>query len=344
MNDIFDFGENGLDDLLESLNPGQQLKASLLLAQLEMEGSEVLEAVFAQLEEKKITLVLDDIPLSSADPQTLVRLRQEAKLVKEGDLVSQLEQTDPLRLYLEELAAIPACGDLQALALSLHDPDEAVMGQIMNLCLSRVVELAAEYAGKGVLLLDLIQEGSMGLWQGLISYAGQPIEDYRDHCIRNAMTKAVIAQAYEAGVGQHLRQAMEDYRSVDERLLTELGTNPTIEQIAQSMHMTPAQAAVVADMVENARFVSRAKNPEQTRVMAEEEDQAVEDTAYFQMRQRITELLSALDEKDAQLLTLRYGLEGGAPMTPEQTAAKLGMTAQEVIAGESAALTKLRTK
>ena len=73
-----------------------------------------------------------------------------------------------------------------------------------------------------------------------------------------------------------------------------------------------------------------------------EDEQAVEDTAYFQMRQRITELLSTLPEEDAKLLTLRFGLEGGLPMTPEDAGRKLGMTPEEVIAREAAALAQLR--
>ena len=78
--------------------------------------------------------------------------------------------------------------------------------------------------------------------------------------------------------------------------------------------------------------------------MPEEEDQAVEDTAYFQMRQRIAELLSGLSAQDARLLTLRYGLEGGAPMTPEQVGKMLNMTPEEVITAEANALSKLRTQ
>ena len=76
--------------------------------------------------------------------------------------------------------------------------------------------------------------------------------------------------------------------------------------------------------------------------MQEEDDQAVEDTAYFQMRQRIAELLADLPKEDAQLLTLRYGLEGGVPMKPQQVAVRMGISADEVTAREAAALAKLR--
>ena len=168
------------------------------------------------------------------------------------------------------------------------------------------------------------------------------MEQFRDELIHKSIVKAVICQAHASGVGQKLRQALEDYRSVDERLLTQLGRNPTREEIAQAMHMGPEQVELVADMVENARMLSRAKNPENNAKLPEEEDQAVEDTAYFQMRQRIAELLSVLSEAEARLLSLRYGLEGGVPLTPEQTGQRLGMTPEEVVAAEAAALSKLR--
>ena len=205
----------------------------------------------------------------------------------------------------------------------------------------QAVELAGEYAGKGVLLADLIQEGSAGLWADLKAYTQGSLEQFRDASLRRHMVRTVILQAYAAGAGQKLRQALEDYRAVDERLLTELGRNPTLEEIAQAMHLNTEQAAVVAQMVANARNLNRAQVPEPEEA-PEESQQAVEDTAYFQMRQRISELLSSLDETSVRLLTLRYGLEGGAPLTPEQTGKELGMTPQEVVAAEAAALSKLR--
>ena len=106
--------------------------------------------------------------------------------------------------------------------------------------------------------------------------------------------------------------------------------------------MTLSETEAVAEMLENAKMLNRAKQPRQE-TLPEEDDQAVEDTAYFQMRQRILELLSVLGEEEKTLLTLRYGLEGGVPMKPEQVAQKLNMTVEQVVAAEAAALSKLRT-
>ena len=349
MDDLFSFGDSPLEQWEQSLQSGDRITASRLLAQLEGESEWELYEIFDRLDAKGVELVLDDIPLYTGDGETALRLRREKQLVENGGLPGSLEENDPLRLYLEDLSAIPVCGDLPELEQALqevnatgNDP-KAVYDRVFHLCISRAVELAGEYAGKGVLLADLIQEGSTGLWGDMHSYSGGSLEQFRDARLRHHMERAIIAQACAAGVGQKLRQALEDYRSVDERLLTELGRNPTLEEIAQAMHLEPQQAAIVAQMVASARDLNRVKAPEKEE-QPEEEEQAVEDTAYFQMRQRIADLLSGLDETSAKLLTMRYGLEGGAPMTPQQVGSKLGMTPEEVVAAEAAALSKLRTQ
>ena len=107
------------------------------------------------------------------------------------------------------------------------------------------------------------------------------------------------------------------------------------------MHMTPEDADTVRRVLEDARMLQRATAPKEEEA-TEEENQAVEDTAYFRMRQRIAELLSVLPQEDAKLLTLRYGLEKGLPMTPEETGKALGLTVDEVVQREAKALSLLR--
>lgn len=336
------FGDSPWEELLRELKPGQALSAANLLTALDGENEETVEEIFSCLWEMDILPDIGDLPQYSLDSEAAVRLRREAQLAKQGNLLQSLEETDPLRMYLEEIAGIPACGDIRVLAEELKAGNaEKAAANIMNLSLSRVVQIACSYTGKGVLLMDLIQEGSMGLWESLPLYDGTDIEQFRDNILHRDMTKAVILQAHDSGVGQKLKQAVEDYRSVDEKLLAELGRNPTLEEIAEAVHMSVQEAAAVAQMLENARMLHRAKKPEPEQ-LPQEEDQAVEDTAYFQMRQRIAELLSGLSEQDAKLLTLRYGLEGGLPMNAQQVADQLGLTPEEVITKETAALAKLR--
>jgi len=196
--------------------------------------------------------------------------------------------------------------------------------------------------GYGVLLLDLIQEGSLGLWQAIRNYRYGDYAAHRDRWIRFYMARAVTLQARQSGVGRKMRTALEDYKAVDERLLSDLGRNPTIEEIALELNMTPEGAYVIQEMLRSARTVEKVKAAQEPQEETEDDTRHVEDTAYFQMRQRISEMLSVLTEQEAKILTLRFGLEGGLPLDPVKTGEKLGLTADEVVKMEAAALAKMR--
>lgn len=332
-----EFEESPLEEYVAGLSGKRASSAKLLTL---ADGEEELETAFEQLNRQGSGVDISDLPAYADHSRMAQRLQLEKKLEKIADLTGQLPEGDPLRLYLEELAAIPVCGDVQVLALEMAGGRQ-VQEQLLNLSLSRVVELALEYTGHGVLLMDLIQEGSMGLWAAMSDYTGGDFAAFRDEKLRFAMEKAVVMQAHAAGLGQKMRQAVEDYRATDERLLTELGRNPTMEEIAEALHMEPAEVATVAAMLDNARTMNRVTPPEPEE-QPQEDDQAVEDTAYFQQRQRILEMLSTLTEQESRLLVLRYGLEGGKPMTATEAGAKLGLSAQETVALEASALEKLR--
>ena len=338
----FDFEESPWLLTLNTLKSGGKIGAARFLTLMEGEEEDALTDAFQDMEQRRITLDISDLPAMSAAGETAVRLRREEQLVKQGTLLAALDENDPLRLYLEELASIPACGDEALLAMQCAEGKESAREKLLNLSLSRVVEIAKEHVGKGVLLLDLIQEGSLGAWQAIACYEGGNFEEHRDWFIRQAMAQVVTMQARESGVGQKMRQAMEDYRSVDERLLSELGRNATLEEIALEMHVTPEEAEAVRDTLDSARLLNQARTANAPKEEEPEDEQHVEDTALFQMRQRILELLGNLSEEDAKLLTLRFGLEGGLPMTPEDTGRKLGLTPEEVIQREAAALAQLR--
>ena len=338
----FDFEESPWEATRDSLKKGGSISAARFLTLMEGEAEDAVMDALMDLYERRIRLDIGDLPKIAAG-EAAIRLRREQQLVQQGILLTDLEENDPLRLYLEELADIPACGDEAVLAADCASGKEPAREQLMNLSLSRVVELAKEHTGNGVLLLDLIQEGSLGAWQAIVCYESGDFAQHRDWFIRQAMAQAITLQARACGVGQKMRQAMEDYRSVDERLLSELGRNATLEEIAQELHMTLEEAETVRDTLDSARLLSQARAANAPKEHEPEEEQHVEDTALFQARQRIADLLSGLNEEDEKLLTLRFGLEGGLPLSPEETGRRLGLTPEEVIAREAAALAQLRS-
>ena len=327
---------------LEDLTDGGSLSAVRFLTLLEEAGESDVEDALLDLEERRITLDISELPKVHGTGEAAVRLRREEQLVEEGNLAVSLEENDPLRLYLDEVAGTPACGDEAILAEEAAAGDRGAMERLTHLGLSRVISLAEEYVGHGVLLLDLIQEGSLGLWQAIGNYEDGDYESHRDWWIRQHLAKAVTMQARSAGVGHRMRQALEDYRAVDERLLGDLGRNATIEEIAEELHMTVEETTAVARMMDNARRIHRAKADVEPPEETEDDERHVEDTALFQMRQRIMDLLSVLNKEDSQLLNLRFGLEGGHPLSPAETGRRLGLTPEEVVAREAAALAKMR--
>lgn len=340
----FSFEPAAWELALEKMNPGDKMSALHFLTLLEGEEEAEVEAALFEMEQRHISIDVGDLPAYSNSGAGAVRLRQEQELVKKGRLLQDLEENDPLRLYLEELASTPAAGDPALLAKDYLEGNEAAASRLAELMLSRVVEMAQNAVGKGVLLLDLIQEGSLGLWQGITSYDGGDIYSHTDWWIHQYLARAIILQARSSGVGQKLRQGLEDYREVDEDLLAELGRNPTAEEIAERLHITAEETQTLERMLLAARVLEQAHASQKPKEDAPEDDQPVENTAYFQSRQRIEELLSGLERTDAKLLSLRYGLEGGLPLTAQQVGQRLGMTADEVTAREAAALGKLRAE
>lgn len=340
MNELdFSFDNSPWELFLSGKREGDRISAAHFLTLLEQETEDAVEDAFAALDDRKLMLDVSDLPVKQYTGQAALRLRQEAEIAEKAMDVSGLNPTDPLRLYLEEIREMPRQTDEKALADRVAQGDQRAAEQLMHQGLHRVVEIVPEFVGYGVLMMDLLQEGGLALWQAI----QVPEGDYltrRDRAIRAAMARAVTLQARANGVGQKMRQALEDYRAVDERLLAELGRNATLEEIALELHMTPEDAETVRKVLEDARMLQQATAPKDEE--ASEEEQAVEDTAYFQMRQRISELLSVLPEEDAKLLTLRFGLEKGLPMSPEDTGKALGLTVDQVLRREAKALAMLR--
>ncbi len=338
----FEFEKSPWDLAVEKLQPGDTISATQCLTLLEDVSDEEAEMALLALEEKGIRLDISELPKASPDGEAGARLELEQRLAQSGDLLANLDENDPLRLYLEELADMPVAGDVNALAEQYLSGDDAAAQKLANLSLNLVIERACQMTGRGVLLLDLIQEGSLGLWQGILNYAGGDFTDHISWWIDQYLAKTVLLQARASGVGEKMRSGLTDYRDMDRELLSQLGRTPTLEEIAEAIHISVEEAAIYEAMLNQARTRQKIDEERQPKEELPDDNQQVENTAYFQERQRILEMLSTLTEQEAKLLTLRFGLEGGLPQTPQQIAAELKLTADEVITMEQTALAKLR--
>lgn len=252
---------------LESRKTSDTVCAGRLLALLEGEEDSALEEAFQELQELGLTLSLEDLPPRGASGEAALRLKREEELARTGLEPGKLEPSDPLRLYLEEVAAVELREDAHLLAGKAARGDEAARLALTNEGLSRVVTLACEYTGFGVLLLDLIQEGSLGLWQGVAAYQAGDYEAHRDRWIRLSMAKAVLAQARADGVGQRMRTAMEDYRRQDHQLLSQLGRSPTLGELAEGLHLSEGETASVKKCLDDAMLLAMTANPDRKSVV-----------------------------------------------------------------------------
>ena len=343
----FDEVQTPWDLAVEQLSAGDTMSARRFLTLMEMSEDQSSEDAALELEQLGVMLDVADLPKLPGNPDTDVRLALEEKLFRQGGWESTLDKRDPLRLFLKEMESFAALRDEEALAAQAAAGDEKAMQALTGGYLRTVYETAGEFMGKGVLLLDLIQEGSLGLWQGILSYRTGAFRDHALWWIRQAMARVVTLQAQEGGIGAHLVEQIDAFQKADKKLLTVLGRNPTMAELAQELHVTLEEANSLAKTLREVREMAKIRDLEEKgpEAVAEEEaesETAVEDTAYYQTRERVDSLLSGLTEQETQLLNMRYGLDGRQPLSISEAAMKLGMTGEEIVAAEAAALAKMR--
>lgn len=336
------FERDPLEDLENMIATNGKISARECLERVENLPRGMADVVLFKLAKQWEKIDFSDLPRYEQIEATARRAKLEEKLLKSGQLKTGLDENDLLRVYLEELEEFSRMGDLKTLLAQYKTGDTEMAEKIVQLSLDRVVEMACDKFGYGLLIEDLIQEGGVGLWRGVLEYVGGDYEAHIRHWIGWYMTAALLQQAHLDGVLDKVRRGLVDFRDADLQLLYDLGRNPTMEEIAETMHISVEEADTYAAMFSQANTkeqLERARTPKEE---TPDDNHAVEDTAYFQTRQRIMEMLSTLTEQEVKLLTLRFGLEGGLPMDPQQAGQALGLTADEVIKMETTALLKLR--
>ncbi len=338
----FEFEPFAWDLAMKQLGAGDSLSAVRCLALLEDMSDDEVEVALLTLEEKGIRLDVSDLPKDNGKGEAAQRLQQEQRLAESGEFVDGLSENDALRIYMEELSEMPEAKDVDALAQAYLSGDDAAARKLADASLKTVISRVLKMTGRGILLLDLIQEGSLGLWQGILHYEGGDFTKHILWWIDQYLAKAVLLQARASDVGEKMRTGLSDFRDVDKELLSQLGRNPTLEEIAEALHISVEEAAVYEAMLNQARARQRIDAERAPKEEEPDDEQHVENTAYFQERQRIQEMLSTLSQQEMKILIYRFGLKGGIPLTPEATAAELGLTKSEVMKMERAALQKLR--
>lgn len=326
---------------LAKLKPGDKLSAVRFLGLLRSSEDVSLEDAALELEQLGVMLDVSELPRLEGNGDTAARIRLETQML-EKESWEVLDERDPLRLFLEELELLQPIADGSELASLGAAGDEKAMAKLTDGYLPTVFQCAREFADRGVLLMDLIQEGSLGLWQGILRYEAGPFREQALWWIRQAMARAVTIQAESNGVGDHLAQQIDRYRQADRVLLTRLGRNPQDEELAQELGITLEETLSLGKMLREIQAMAQLKQAQQPPEESPEDDLAIEDTAYYQTRERVNDLMSGLTQDETMVLNLRYGLNGKPPMTLQETAERMNRTAVDVAELEKTALEKMR--
>ena len=299
-----------------------------------------------------------DEPLDDASPsaEELVQLQEELdEENKNAEAEPQVEEYgtgDPVRMYLREIGKVPLLTQEQELELAkrIAQGDQEAAKQMTEANLRLVVSIAKRYVGRGMQLLDLIQEGNLGLLKAVEKYdftKGFKFSTYATWWVRQAITRALADQARTTRIPVHMVETMNKLTQCSRKLQQELGREPTVEELSKAMRLTPERINEIRQMcMEPVSLESPVGEEDDSHLGDFIEDntgsQPADAVSQAMLRQQLMEILDTLSEREAKVLRLRYGLDDGRPRTLEEVGKEFNVTRERVRQIEAKALRKIR--
>ena len=365
---------------------GEDLQASLqnLIAQGKKEGMirdtdlnallekmtlspEQIEKIYDGLEAMNIPVVTADLDLDDGldvldglgdgldvglDDGLDLRALEEEELVDPVDLAAEYSLDDPVRMYLKEIGQIKllSADEEVELAKRVSEGDQAAKNKLTEANLRLVVSIAKKYSGRGLHILDLIQEGNTGLIRAVDKFdwtKGNKFSTYATWWIRQAITRAIADQARTIRVPVHMVEVINKATRCNRKLVQELGREPTVEEIAAELNL-PVEKIIEANRTaaDTLSLDTPVGDEEDTSIGSFVEDERTpgpaDATSNALLAEALKEILGTLTEREADVLRMRFGMYDGRTHTLEEVGQLFGVTRERIRQIENKAIRKLR--
>ena len=322
-----------------------------LASELDDVNPDQMDKVFDAFEELGVSLLNDDL-----DEEPDIEDLKEVEDLKLDEILDTnyegINVDDPVRMYLREIGRIPLLTFEQELELAqrILEGDEEAKQKLAESNLRLVVSIAKKYVGRGMLFLDLIQEGNMGLIKAVEKFdytKGFKFSTYATWWIRQAITRAIADQARTIRIPVHMVETINKLIRTSRHLLQQLGREPTPEEIAEEMEIPVERVMeiqkIAQDPVSLETPIGEEDDSHLGDFIQDDDSPAPHDSAaYTLLKEQLEEVMGTLTPREAKVLKLRFGLEDGKARTLEEVGREFEVTRERIRQIEAKALRKLR--
>ena len=340
-----------VENILKRAKENGKITYGELANELENTNPDQIEEVFDTFEDLGVDVLREDL-----DTEPNLDDLREVENIKLDDIdlinMDGISVDDPVRMYLREIGKIPLLTYEQELELAqrILDGDESAKQKLTESNLRLVVSIAKKYVGRGMLLLDLIQEGNMGLIKAVEKFdytKGYKFSTYATWWIRQAITRAIADQARTIRIPVHMVETINKLIRTSRHLLQQNGREPTPEEIAAEMEIPVERVAeiqkIAQDPVSLETPIGEEDDSHLEDFIQDEDTPAPQDSAaYTLLREQLEEVMETLTPREAKVLKLRFGLEDGKARTLEEVGREFMVTRERIRQIEAKALRKLR--